>query len=42
MKIYVVTDGMYSDYHIITATIDKGVAEKIAKRFSAPSFLQKN
>lgn len=35
MKIYVVTDGEYSDYHIITATIDRSVAEKIAKKFGA-------
>ena len=35
MKIYVVTDGMYSDYHIITATTDHAVAEKIAKKFGA-------
>lgn len=35
MKIYVVTQGTYSDYHIITATLDRTVAEAIAKRFSA-------
>lgn len=35
MKIYVVTDGEYSDYHIITATIDRSVAEKLAKKFGA-------
>ena len=35
MKIYVVTDGMYSDYHIITATTDLSVAEAIAKKFKA-------
>lgn len=35
MKIYVVTDGMYSDYHIITATTDLSVAEGIAKKFNA-------
>jgi hypothetical protein len=35
MKIYVVTDGEYSDYHIITATTDQSVAEKIAKKFGA-------
>jgi hypothetical protein len=33
-KIYVVTQGYYSDYHIITATTDKKLANKIAKRFS--------
>lgn len=34
MKIYVVTKGQYSDYHIVAATLDKEKAEKIAKRFS--------
>lgn len=34
MKIYVVTKGSYSDYHIVAATLDKEKAEKIAKRFS--------
>lgn len=33
MKIYVVTQGEYSNYHIITATTDKIVAEAIAKKF---------
>ena len=33
MKVYVVTTGTYSDYHIITATIDKSVAEAVAKKF---------
>lgn len=33
MKIYVVTQGEYSDYHIITATTDKNVAEQIAQKF---------
>lgn len=33
MKIYVVTDGEYSDYHIITATADLSVAKKVAKKF---------
>lgn len=33
-KIYVVTKGSYSDYHIITATTDEEVANKIAKKFS--------
>lgn len=32
-KIYVVTEGEYSDYHIITATLDKETAEAIAKKF---------
>lgn len=33
MKIYVVTQGSYSDYHIITATTDEKLANKIAKKF---------
>lgn len=33
MKIYVVTQGEYSDYHIITATTDKSIAEAVAKKF---------
>lgn len=33
-KIYVVTKGSYSDYHIITATTDEKLAYKIAKKFS--------
>ena len=32
-KIYVVTKGDYSDYHIVAATLDKDVAEKIAAKF---------
>lgn len=35
MKIYVITDGEYSDYHIITATTDEKMAKSIAKRFNA-------
>ena len=34
-KIYVVTKGDYSDYHIITATTDKKLANEIAKKFNA-------
>ena len=34
MKIYVVTKGCYSDYHIITATTDKELAYKIKDKFS--------
>lgn len=34
MKIYVVTKGQYSDYHIVAATLDKEKAERMAKRFS--------
>lgn len=33
MKIYVVTRGSYSNYHIITATLDRAVAEAVAKKF---------
>jgi len=33
MKIYVVTQGDYSDYHIITATLNKDLADAIAKKF---------
>lgn len=32
--IYVVTQGKYSDYHIIAATLDKTLATKIAEKFS--------
>ena len=34
MKIYVVTRGEYSDYSIITATLDRNLAEAVAKKFS--------
>lgn len=34
MKIYAVTKGEYSDYHIIALTADKEAAQKIAKMFS--------
>ena len=33
MKIYVVTKGEYSDYHILTATTDKDLAEAIRAKF---------
>ena len=33
-KIYVVTKGDYSDYHIVAATLDKELAEKIAAKFT--------
>lgn len=33
-KIYVVTQGTYSDYHIVAATTDRELAEKIAAKFS--------
>jgi hypothetical protein len=32
-KIYVVTKGDYSDYHIVAATLDKNVAAAIAEKF---------
>lgn len=34
MKLYAVTKGEYSDYHIIALTTDKDVAEKLAKKYS--------
>ena len=34
-KIYVVTKGSYSDYHIVAATLDKEKAEKIKKKFDS-------
>ena len=34
MKIYVVTKGCYSDYHIITATTDETLANKIRDKFN--------
>ena len=34
MKLYAVTKGDYSGYHIITLTASKDAAKKIAKRFS--------
>lgn len=34
MKIYAVTQGIYSGYHIITLTTNKLVAESLARRFS--------
>ena len=34
MKVYVVTRGEYDDYHIITATTDKDLANKIAEKFN--------
>lgn len=38
MKIYVVTKGCYSDYHIITATTDLKVAEAIKAKFDGDSW----
>ena len=34
MKLYAVTKGDYSDYHIIALTASKDAAKKIAKRFN--------
>lgn len=34
MKLYAVTKGEYSDYHIIALTADKEAAKKIAKMFT--------
>lgn len=33
-KIYAVTQGSYSDYHIVAVTLDKEIAEKISAKFS--------
>lgn len=33
--IYVITEGSYSDYHIITATLDHKAAKRLAKQFNA-------
>lgn len=35
MKIYVLTKGEYSDYHIVTATTDFELAKEIASKFEA-------
>ena len=35
MKIYVVTKGVYSDYHVITATTDKKLAYQIKEKFDS-------
>ena len=37
MKIYIVTKGSYSDYHIITATTDEKLAYEIKDKFSRNS-----
>jgi hypothetical protein len=34
VKVYVITRGIYSDYHIITATTDEALASKIAEKYS--------
>lgn len=33
-KIYVVTQGSYSDYHVVAVTMDHDIAEKIVAKFS--------
>ena len=38
MKIYVVTKGYYSDYHIITATTDEELAYRIKEKFSGDDY----
>ena len=34
MKVYVITKGCYSDYHICGATTDEEVAKKLVKKYS--------
>ena len=38
MKIYVVTKGCYSDYHIITATTDEELAYRIKEKFNGNGY----
>jgi hypothetical protein len=33
-KVYIITKGSYSDYHICAATLDKNTAVKLAKKYS--------
>lgn len=35
MTVYVITEGSYSDYHIIAVSTDKDKAEKLAEMFGA-------
>lgn len=35
MKVYVITQGCYSDYHICAVTLDKDKAERLQKMYSA-------
>ena len=42
MKIYVVTKGCYSDYHIITATTDEKLAYKIKEKFNGDGYDEAN
>lgn len=37
-KVYVITKGAYSDYHICAVTLDKNTAEKLAKKYSEDSW----
>ena len=37
-KYYVVTQGEYSDYHIVAVTSDREIAEKIAAKFTGRSY----
>ena len=34
MKVYVITKGIYSDYHICAVAIDKAKAEQLVEKFS--------
>ena len=38
MKVYVITQGEYSDYHIVGVTLDKEVAEKCVKVHSGKNW----
>lgn len=37
-KVYVITKGTYSDYHICAVTLDKDTAVKLAKKYSEESW----
>lgn len=37
-KVYIITKGTYSDYHICAVTLDKNTAEKLAKKYSEDSW----
>lgn len=34
MKVYVITSGCYSDYHICSVNLDKNKADELAKKYS--------
>lgn len=38
MKVYVITEGEYSGYHIVGATLDKDIANEFVKRHSNPEW----